>query len=146
MPSDPECVFCKIVQGKLPAAKVLETPAALAFLDIQPLAQGHVLLVPKEHYATLADIPPPLLAEVTAELPRLSRALASVVGAPALTLAANNGREADQLVPHLHFHLIPRRADDGLLSYATGSPQSEADRDALREQIAAALAGQALSP
>lgn len=141
MPTDPDCVFCKIVQGQLPAAKVLETTSALAFLDIQPLADGHLLLVPKEHYATLADIPPHVLAEVTAELPGLGRALLKAVDAPALTVAANNGREADQLVPHLHFHLIPRREGDGVVSYRSGGSQSDGERELLRERIATALTG-----
>lgn len=141
MPTDPDCVFCKIASGQLPSAKVLETACALAFLDIQPLADGHILLVPKEHYPTVTDIPPQLLGEVAAELPRLGQALLDALDAPALTVAVNNGREAGQIVPHLHFHLIPRRESDGVLSYASGSPQSDTAREALREHIVAALAG-----
>ncbi len=112
--SAPDCVFCKIVSGDFPATKVLETPAAIAFLDIAPLAPGHTLLVPKTHVADVTQIPPEELSHLLDALPRLARSIQRVTGATGLNILQNNGRSAGQLVFHLHFHLIPRREGDGL--------------------------------
>jgi histidine triad (HIT) family protein len=112
MATDPTCIFCKIVAGQVPAAKVLDTNTTLAFLDINPVAPGHVLLVPKEHSATIADSAPECIAATAAELPRLSRAVLRATGASALNIVQNNGRDAGQLIDHVHFHLIPRSPGD----------------------------------
>ena len=109
-----DCVFCKIVAGKIPAQVVYESRSTLAFLDVAPVAQGHLLLIPKDHYRRLSDMPAEACATLAADLPRLARAVLAVTGSSALNLLQNNGRLAGQVVEHVHFHLIPRRADDGL--------------------------------
>ena len=114
MPFDPDCVFCKIVRGEIPAAKVLETPTAIAFLDIHPIAAGHTLLATKEHYPTVSDVPAEVMGAVAKELPRLAQAVLKASGAPALNVIINSGRESGQEVPHLHFHLLPRQAGDAV--------------------------------
>jgi histidine triad (HIT) family protein len=111
-PYDPACVFCKIVRGEIPSARVLETDHAVAFLDINPVIQGHVLLVPKAHHATLAELPDDLAAETGRLVPRLARAIRQATGADGLNLIVNNGRAAGQTVDHGHWHLIPRYIDD----------------------------------
>ena len=111
---DPSCIFCKIVAGELPSMKFLETEHALAFLDIAPLADSHVLLISKQHYARLNELPAAELAEITRHLPRLSRAVQAVSGCDAQNILQNNGAIAGQAVDHLHFHIIPRREGDGL--------------------------------
>ena len=130
MNQDPGCLFCKIVSGAIPCAKVLEDESALAFLDIGPLARGHVLLIPKEHYATADQMPAALAGEVLAHLPVLLRAVQAVTGCQGLNVLQNNGRVAHQVVPHVHFHLIPRSAGDEFhFNWPAGAyPPGEMDR------------------
>ena len=113
-PRDPSCIFCKIIAGDIPSARVFETDSSLAFLDINPVNQGHVLLVPKEHHATIADLSDEAAAETATLLPRLCRALLKATGAHGLNVIVNNGRAAGQTVDHGHWHLIPRFVDDAV--------------------------------
>jgi histidine triad (HIT) family protein len=110
--TDPSCIFCKIIRGDIPSATVLETDDVIAFLDIQPVNRGHLLLVPKAHAPTLIDLPDDVAATVGSFLPRLARAVRAATGADGLNLIVNTGRVAGQTVDHCHFHLIPRFADD----------------------------------
>lgn len=114
MARDPECVFCKIVAGVLPALVVVKDEVGMAFLDIGPLADGHLLLVPINHYANLSDMPGEEIASLVSHVPRLGKALLTVTGADGFNMLVNEGRVAGQVVPHVHFHLIPRVAGDGL--------------------------------
>jgi len=107
-----DCIFCKIVAGQIPCAKVLEDDAALAFLDIGPLAVGHALLIPKAHYETVDQMPADVAAAVLRHLPALARAVRAATGATGVNVLQNNGRSAHQAVPHVHFHIIPRREGD----------------------------------
>ncbi len=109
-----ECVFCKIVSGELPATKVWENEQVLAFLDINPLARGHTLVIPKTHVETIFEIAPSEMSALAEALPRLARAVEVGVQAEGLNLFQCNGKASGQVVPHLHFHLIPRRTGDGL--------------------------------
>ena len=104
----PDCLFCKIARGAMPSATILETEDAIAFLDIHPVNLGHVLLVPKAHHATIADLPEPLAAHAASLLPRLCRAIQAATGADGLNVIINNGRAAGQTVDHGHWHIIPR--------------------------------------
>ncbi len=113
-PTDPICIFCKIVGGEIPSMKVWETEDALAFLDVAPLAEGHLLVIPKPHYARLGDIPGSVLGGVLALLPMLAGAVGKVTGATGHNILQNDGRIAGQAVDHVHFHIIPRREGDGL--------------------------------
>lgn len=112
MKTDPDCIFCKIVAGEIPCAKLLEDDAAVAFLDIGPLADGHVLLIPKAHYETIDRMPADVAGHVLKHLPGLAKAVQSAVGSEGVNVLENNGRIAHQFVPHVHFHIIPRRAGD----------------------------------
>jgi histidine triad (HIT) family protein len=112
--TDPSCVFCKIVNGQIPCTRVFEDDATLAFLDIGPVAEGHLLVIPKQHHVRLDQMPTDSLLAVIRHLPQLAQAVMKVTGAPAYNLLENNGREAGQDVPHVHFHIIPRKAADGL--------------------------------
>ena len=106
------CIFCKIIRGEIPSAKVLETAHAVAFLDIQPVNHGHVLLVPKQHHADLTDLPEDLAAHTASLLPRLARAIRAATGADGFNVIVNNGRAAGQVVDHGHWHIIPRFHND----------------------------------
>jgi histidine triad (HIT) family protein len=111
---DPHCIFCKIVQGQLPSARVLETAEAVAFLDIHPVNPGHTLLLPKAHHAHLADLPEAVAAHAGSLLPRLCRAIRAATGADGLNIIVNNGRAAGQTIDHCHWHIIPRFDDDSV--------------------------------
>ena len=111
---DPHCIFCKIVQGQIPSARVLETDQAIAFLDIHPVNPGHTLLVPKAHHAYLGDVPDDLAAHAASLLPRLCRAIRAATGADGLNVIVNNGRSAGQTIDHVHWHIIPRFQDDAV--------------------------------
>ncbi|MCG3129999.1 MAG: Protein hit [Phycisphaerae bacterium] len=141
MSSEPNCVFCRIIRGEIPATIVHRGDACLAFLDIQPLAPGHTLVVPTPHYPTLDGMPGELVGEVASVLPRLGSALIRVTGATGFNVLINNGPDAGQVVPHLHIHLIPRSAGDGLgfRWNVRGYQPGEADR--LAESLRRALAG-----
>jgi histidine triad (HIT) family protein len=106
------CIFCRIAAGEIPAAKVLDDPAAVAFLDIGPLAEGHVLLIPKGHYETLDRMPPAEAAAMLKHLPALVRAVQAATGCRGVNVLQNNGSVAHQVVMHVHFHVIPRDAGD----------------------------------
>jgi len=109
---DPGCIFCKIVQGQVPSAKVLETDEAVAFLDIHPVIPGHTLLVPRAHHAHLSDLPDRIAAQAGSLLPRLCRAIRAATGADGLNVIVNHGRAAGQTIDHCHWHIIPRFEDD----------------------------------
>lgn len=113
-PTDPDCLFCKIIAGAIPCHRIFETDDVLSFLDIGPLARGHILLIPKGHFVTIDAMPDELVAACGAAVPRLSRALKAVTGQGDFNLLQNNGSTAGQVVMHVHFHLIPRASGDGL--------------------------------
>jgi histidine triad (HIT) family protein len=110
----PDCVFCKIVQGEIPSHRVFENDAVLAFMDIGPLAEGHLLVIPKAHYQTIDQMSAEHAAELGRVLPQLTGVVQQVSGATGCNLLQNNGVVAGQAVLHVHFHIIPRAAQDGL--------------------------------
>lgn len=111
---DPHCIFCKIIRGEIPAAKILETEFAVAFFDVNPVNPGHALLVPKTHHPTLAELPDAYAAHAGGLLPRLCRALVAATAAQGFNLVVNNGRVAGQTVDHGHWHVIPRSPGDAV--------------------------------
>ena len=126
----PDCIFCKIVAGEIPSAKVLETDDLLAFLDISPINKGHTLLIPKAHHETLDEVPPGLAAKLGEALPGLCAAVASAAGAEGFNVFQTNRECAGQVVPHVHFHIVPRRASDG---FAFGWRQGEYEGDQMAQ-------------
>lgn len=135
-----DCIFCKLVRGEIPAARVLETEEAVAFLDVGPLSPGHVLVVPREHHATLPEMPDDLAAATARLLPRLGRAVQAATGAEGLNVLVNVGRVAGQSVPHVHWHIIPRHPGDPL-RWPWPAGRYEGDQiDAMRARIVTALA------
>ncbi len=111
-PTDPDCIFCKIIAGQIPAYQLYQDPHVLAFLDVGPIAPGHTLIIPKAHYPTLDTMPPNLAAHCIKIAPTLIKAIQKATGATALNLLQNNGAIAGQAVNHVHFHLIPRTKND----------------------------------
>ncbi len=107
------CIFCKIVAGEIPATKVYEDADVLAFMDIGPVVKGHTLVIPKQHFDPLTATPEPLLAQLMAVVKKIAAAQLSGLRADGVNVMQANGAAAGQVVPHLHFHVIPRFVTDG---------------------------------
>ena len=107
----PETIFTKIINGEIPSHRVYEDDRVFAFLDIGPLSNGHTLVIPKEAVTTIDQLSDESAAAIGRVLPRISRAVLRATGATALNILQNNGVEAHQEVPHVHFHIIPRFED-----------------------------------
>ncbi len=136
---DPDCIFCKIVQGTISSARVLETDQAVAFLDINPINPGHVLLVPRTHHAHLGELPEEVAARVGSLLPRLFRAVAAATGAEGFNVIMNNGRVAGQTICHGHWHIIPRFEGVRMAGHANPTKSDIPALQELAKQIAAAI-------
>ena len=109
-----ECIFCKIIDREIPAVKVLDEELVLAFMDINPSNQGHMLVAPKKHAENIFDISEGDLAAVIKGVKRCSNAVKEALKAEGITVLQLNGRASGQVVPHLHIHIIPRWENDGL--------------------------------
>jgi histidine triad (HIT) family protein len=137
------CVFCDIVAGRVPAAIVYDDAAALAFLDHRPLLPGHVLVVPRAHYATLGDLPENQVGVFFVVVQRLARAVEAAMSADGSFVAINI--RISQSVPHLHVHVVPRRKGDGLFGktfqWMRRPYPSEAAMREAQDAIVAALFG-----
>ncbi len=107
-----DCPFCEIVKGAVPRHIVFQDDVSIAFLDRRPVFLGHCLLVPKEHYETLSDLPSELIAPLFANAQLLVKAVQSALSAHGTFVAINN--KVSQSVPHLHIHIVPRKHADGL--------------------------------
>ncbi|HVY63048.1 MAG TPA: HIT family protein [Planctomycetota bacterium] len=129
------CAFCQVVAGALPADVVFEDVHSVAFLDHKPLFPGHVLLVPRAHHVTLADLPASLVAPLFAAARLLSGAVEAALQAEGTFVAINNG--VSQSVPHLHVHVVPRRKGDGLRGFFW--PRKKYEDEAHRASVANAL-------
>ena len=112
--SKDDCLFCKMVAGKIPVIKLYEDKVVLAFLDIGPVSDGHSLVIPKQHFKRLHDCPSKLLGQVCSCLGKIAKAVTTAMNSEGYNVLCNNGRPAGQLVEHLHFHIIPRNTGDGL--------------------------------
>ncbi|MCL4500906.1 MAG: HIT family protein [Deltaproteobacteria bacterium] len=135
-----DCIFCRIVAGQLPAARVLETKNVLAFLDIAPVHYGHTLVIPKAHHQNLLDLPDELWQEIGQVCRRVAQAIQSSLEAQGFNISMNNFPAAGQEVFHAHVHVIPRYVGDGLKlfpqeSYLTGDMEKTAEQ--LRQAIQA---------
>ena len=106
------CIFCKIVKGELPAFVVFEDDCILAFLDINPLAQGHTLVIPKKHYENIFDIDEETLQRIIVAAQKIAQKMKKVLSAEGVNVINASGKTAEQSVPHFHLHLIPRKRGD----------------------------------
>ena len=121
-------IFGKILAGSIPCHKVYEDAQVLAFLDIAPLSRGHTLVIPKETAATLDQLSDEAAAALGRVLPRICRAVIAVTGVREYNVLENNGAGAHQVVPHVHFHIIPKPdTARGLgIHWPAGQPESDA--------------------
>lgn len=120
------CIFCKLVQGELPAAKVYEDDLTLAFMDMGQVNPGHVLVALKRHAATLLDTTPDEAAAAMRTAHQVAQAIKSAFNPPGITLLQANGKAGDQTVFHFHMHVVPRHEGDGItLSWPRKNPTPE---------------------
>ncbi len=110
-----DCVFCRIISGEVPAHLVLDDGEFVAFLDARPVFKGHVLVLPRRHYVTLADLPAPAVGPLFERVRLLSAAVPAALGAQGTFVALNN--VVSQSVAHLHVHVVPRTKGDGLRGF-----------------------------
>ena len=109
-----DCIFCKIIERKIPANIVYETDKVIAFLDIMPVNSGHVLVVPKSHQLDMLETPDILLSALIVDIKKIAKGVMSAVNADGFNLGVNTKPAAGQVVFHTHFHIIPRFSNDGL--------------------------------
>jgi histidine triad (HIT) family protein len=107
---DPNNVFAKILRGEIPAVKVFEDAKTLAFMDVMPQTEGHVLVIPKKAAENIYDLSPGGAAALIATTQKVAKAVQKALSAPGIMLAQLNGASAGQSVFHVHFHIIPRHA------------------------------------
>jgi len=133
------CVFCGIVAGEVPAFRVTDEPAGVAFLDTRPVFRGHVLVVPRGHLVTLTDLPATDLPAYFALVQRIAVAVQAGLGAGGTFVAMNN--RVSQSVPHLHTHVVPRTKGDGLRGFFWPRTRytDDAEATAYAARITAAL-------
>lgn len=114
MAADPDCIFCKIVAGAIPCVKLYEDADTLAFMDINPVHDGHCLVIPKAHYPTVFDIAPDASAAVARTTAAVAKAVNAALQPDGINLIQANGKGAAQSVGHFHFHVLPRHLGDNL--------------------------------
>ncbi|MGE0661060.1 MAG: HIT family protein [Reyranellaceae bacterium] len=139
-PTDSNCIFCKIVAGQIPCFKLYEDAETIAFMDINPVNDGHALAVAKGHYADIHDIPSDVLGKVAATARRIAQAQSKALQPSGINLLQANGPGAGQTVFHLHFHVLPRTAQDGELKVNWGhNPGDMAHIKSVYEKLLAAM-------
>ncbi len=108
--SNEKCIFCKIINKSIPNAIVYENDKFLVFLDKYPINYGHTLLVPKDHFNTILEMPINLVGEMYSLVPNLAKAIITTIDGNGFNISQNNGRSANQIIPHVHVHIVPRFA------------------------------------
>ncbi len=134
---DDDCLFCKIVRGEIPCFKVFEDSHTLAFMDINPIAAGHVLVVPKFHSADIHETPADWVGKTFASAKRAARAVQKTLNPDGINIVQANGPGAKQSVFHFHVHVIPRAMEDGLTMNWELVPGDMDEIGKLAEKIAA---------
>lgn len=132
------CIFCKIIRGEIPSTKIYEDENTLAFLDIAPVNPGHTLVIPKKHSENLEDIVEEDLCSIIKAVKKVGKAIKESISQAGYNVGLNNGSGSGQLVPHLHFHIMPRHAGDGHRLWTQGKYQ-EGEAEAVAEKIKTSL-------
>jgi histidine triad (HIT) family protein len=135
-----DCVFCKIVAGDIPAVRIYEDDAVLAFLDIGPVSEGHTLVIPKTHCSLVHECQADVLAEVGRRLGTIAAAVVAAAEADGYNVLCNNGKAAGQVVDHVHFHIIPRYSGDGVFSQWPAKKYPDGKIEAVAKKIREKLA------
>lgn len=109
-----DCIFCKIIRGELPSSKVYEDEDILAILDIKPTNHGHTLIFPKTHSKNIEETSEETLAKLIKVVKKVGKSIKENLPAASYNVCENNDEAAGQVIPHLHFHVVPRHRDDGI--------------------------------
>lgn len=133
-----DCIFCKIVAGEIPCTKIYEDDVVLSFLDIRPLNDGHLLVIPKEHFRNTHETPNEILSHMVVVAKKLSIATQKAVEADGMNIGVNIEAAAGQEVFHTHFHVIPRFEDDGYKMWSRENKDGT-DFEAIAQKIKNAL-------
>jgi histidine triad (HIT) family protein len=132
---DESCIFCKILLKQVPSSMIYEDEKVLAFLDIRPLNLGHSLIIPKNHFVDIFDIPEKELAAVHEAAKKLSSAVKNATNADGISIIQQNGKAAGQDVFHFHVHVVPRFLDQKLKSFSELAEIDRAILDELAQKI-----------
>lgn len=120
------CIFCKIAAGEIPSHTLYEDEQFKVILDVSPATKGHALIIPKQHYADMYELPEDTAAEVIKLARKMMKTMTDKLKCDGFNIIQNNGKVAGQTVFHFHMHLIPRYKDDGeILKYIAGEPSQE---------------------
>lgn len=133
---DENCIFCKIINGDIPSTKIYEDEQFMIMLDIGPASFGHALLLPKDHYANVFEMPEDVLAKAICLAKEIGEKLVKALGADGLNLVQNNGLAAGQTVFHYHMHLIPRYENDSVGELWTPGSLSAEQRQEILDKLA----------
>ena len=106
--SDNKCIFCKIIDKSIPNAIVYEDDKFLVFLDKSPINYGHTLVIPKDHFNNILEMPISFVGELYSLVPQIARAVITTIGGDGFNISQNNGKSANQIIPHVHVHMVPR--------------------------------------
>ena len=135
-----DCIFCKICAGELPASKVYEDDDTIAFMDIGPVSKGHTLVIPKEHCNPITGAADSTLQKVIVVVKKVADAQLRGLGADGINVTQANGAIAGQIIPHVHFHVIPRFEHDGRgRNWAPGKYESQDEMEDYAAKIRTAL-------
>ena len=134
-----DCLFCKIVTGEIPSTKVYEDNTVFAFLDIRPVNIGHILIVPKAHYANLYETPNETIAHMMVVAKKLSIAIKEALNADGINIEMNNDGPAGQIIFHTHLHIIPRFEGDGFTHWHGARGYHEGEADEIAQKIQSSL-------
>jgi len=129
------CIFCKILKGQIPSAKIYEDEKVYAFLDIMPVNPGHTLVIPKRHVKDFSEMSKQDMIDVFTAAQKVAKMVVEGVGAEGFNLGMNNGQAAGQAVFHAHLHIMPRFSNDGRRLWK-GVRYKESQMDNVRRQIA----------
>ena len=110
-----ECIFCDVINGKLPSHMIYDDDDCLAILDRYPIDNGHSLIITRQHYEKITDMSIDDVSRLFSKVPKIINAIIKATGADAFSIAQNNGKSAKQIIPHVHIHLIPRYNTTGTL-------------------------------
>ena len=114
------CIFCKIVRGEIPAEKIWENENFVAFLDVRPVSEGHTLVIPKKHFENLFVLSDEVSQEYIFVLKEVGKLIIKKYNADGFNISLNNGKSAGQVINHIHFHILPRKINDGKRGIYTG--------------------------
>ena len=133
----PDCIFCTIIEKKIPSSIIYEDKGFIAFLDIAPVNKGHSLVAPKQHYESLLSMPPKLLQEFSVVSQKIAGMIKKNLHADGINFLVNNDRAAGQEVMHVHQHIIPRFINDGFRFLWPHQKYAEGEMAQVVKQIAA---------